>query len=318
MRKFGPIALPSISQLRAFEAAARHQSFTAAARELALTQAAVSLRVQNIEERLGARLFERGRRLMLTQVGRLYLHIVIDVLARLEAGTHRVMNASDQSLRILVTQAVASLWLIPRLNAFSDANPSIRISILNLIGPSTAIGIDDFTLHDADVAIVNSPATTRWPGLAPEEIICDYSVPVCSPSVAGDKLEGDIDLSHHTLIHTERWPAAWPQWLTAFGTPGLQSNASLWLNHTGLSVQAAMSSLGWTIAHGPLVAEDILSGRLAAPFRHFLKNEFSYFFLTPPHNSTYPPVVLFREWFTSEIRRPMSELASRGFAIPGI
>jgi DNA-binding transcriptional LysR family regulator len=79
-----------------------------------------------------------------------------------------------------------------------------------------------------------------------------------------------------------------------------------------------MGSLGWTIAHGPLVAEDILSGRLAAPFRRFLPNEFSYFCLAPPHNATYPPVVLFRDWLGREIRKPLAELASRGFEIPGL
>jgi LysR family glycine cleavage system transcriptional activator len=318
MQKYGPVRLPSINQLRAFEAAARHLSFTAAARELALTQAAVSLRVQNLEGRLGARLFERGRRLMLTQVGRLYLHIVTDVLTRLEAGTNRVLDEGKLGLRMLVTQAVASQWLIPRLNAFNDRNRSIRISIVNLTGPSTAIGVDDFVLHNADAAIVNSPSTTKWPGLAAEEIIGDYSVSVCSPAIAAAERDGKIDLRRHALIHTERWPHAWPQWLTAMGTPNLRPRSSLWLNNTGLSVQAAMSSLGWTIAHGPLVADDILSGRLAAPFRTFLPNEFSYFILTPLHNATSAPVVLFRDWFSSEIRNSLAELRLNGFDIPAI
>jgi LysR family transcriptional regulator, glycine cleavage system transcriptional activator len=312
------VRLPSISQLRAFEASARHLSFTSAGRELSLTQAAISLRVQNLEEIFGAKLFHRGKVLMLTQVGQQYLQVARDVLNRLETGTSRVLNDSTHSLRILVTQAVASLWLIPRLNNFSEQNPSIKISILNLIGPSTLITPDDFTSNHADVAIVNSPSAIDWPGLIVDEIVRDYSVPVCSPALAAAEPPECINIERHTLIHTERWPQAWPQWLEASATPNLKPKAELWFNHTGLSTQAAMSSLGWTIAHGPLVAEDILSGRLAAPLRSFLPNEFSYFFLTRPDGQSRSPVTLFREWFSTEIRRPLDKLRARGFDVPSV
>jgi LysR family transcriptional regulator, glycine cleavage system transcriptional activator len=45
--------------VRVFEAAGRTGSFTAAAAEVGLTQAAVSQRIQNLEQRIGARLFTR-------------------------------------------------------------------------------------------------------------------------------------------------------------------------------------------------------------------------------------------------------------------
>ena len=45
--------LPSLTALKAFEAAARHQSFTRAADELFVTQAAVSRQIRELEEALG-------------------------------------------------------------------------------------------------------------------------------------------------------------------------------------------------------------------------------------------------------------------------
>ncbi|MGY9015212.1 MAG: LysR family transcriptional regulator, partial [Rhodospirillales bacterium] len=42
--------MPSISALRSFEAAARHQSFTLAAEELNLTQSAISRQVKEMEK----------------------------------------------------------------------------------------------------------------------------------------------------------------------------------------------------------------------------------------------------------------------------
>src|SRR5512134_3385599 len=62
--------LPSLSALRAFEAAARHESITRGAVELGVTQAAVSHQVRALEDELGLRLFRRlPRRLALTPEG---------------------------------------------------------------------------------------------------------------------------------------------------------------------------------------------------------------------------------------------------------
>ena len=63
--------LPSLSALRAFEAAARHLSFRAAAEELGLTQSAISPPGRGAgDEHFGARLFDRaGRRIALSEAG---------------------------------------------------------------------------------------------------------------------------------------------------------------------------------------------------------------------------------------------------------
>ena len=53
--------LPSLNALKAFEAAARHESFTRAAEELFVTQGAVSHQVKSLELELGVKLFNRAR-----------------------------------------------------------------------------------------------------------------------------------------------------------------------------------------------------------------------------------------------------------------
>ena len=76
--------LPALNALKAFEAAARHESFTKAARELNVTQGAVSHQVKALEAELGLRLFDRERqRLVITEAGR--------VLSR--SGARRVRPA---------------------------------------------------------------------------------------------------------------------------------------------------------------------------------------------------------------------------------
>ena len=55
--------LPSLTALRAFEAAARHRSFSRAAAELHVTRAAVSQLVKQLEDALKVKLFKRGKTL---------------------------------------------------------------------------------------------------------------------------------------------------------------------------------------------------------------------------------------------------------------
>jgi len=63
--------LPPLNALKAFEAAARHESFTRAAEELCVTQGAVSHQVKALEAELGIKLFNRERqRLVITGAGR--------------------------------------------------------------------------------------------------------------------------------------------------------------------------------------------------------------------------------------------------------
>ncbi len=54
--------LPSLNALRAFEAAARHQSFARAAGELHVSEGAISRHVKLLEEELGLPLFIRRPR----------------------------------------------------------------------------------------------------------------------------------------------------------------------------------------------------------------------------------------------------------------
>src|SRR5512140_653903 len=85
--------LPPLNALKAFEAAARHESFTRAAEELFVTQGAVSHQVKALEEELGLKLFARERqRLVITEAGREYLSVIRDALDRIAVGTERLMQ----------------------------------------------------------------------------------------------------------------------------------------------------------------------------------------------------------------------------------
>src|ERR1700745_4131646 len=85
--------LPPLNALKAFEAAARHESFTRAAEELCVPQGAVSHQVKALEGELALKLFNRERQcLIITEAGRDYLAVVRDALDRIAIGTERLLQ----------------------------------------------------------------------------------------------------------------------------------------------------------------------------------------------------------------------------------
>jgi DNA-binding transcriptional LysR family regulator len=77
----------TLEQLRIFEAVAQREHVTRAAQALNLTQSAVSAAIAALEERHSVALFSRvGRRIELTDAGRLFLDEARAVLARARAA----------------------------------------------------------------------------------------------------------------------------------------------------------------------------------------------------------------------------------------
>ncbi len=132
--------LPSMSSLRAFEAAARHQSFTAAGAELHLSQSAVSRQIRALEDVLGSDLFTRERQtVVLTTAGEAYLQEIRAALVRISTATLGFSaNPRGGSLNLAILPTFGTRWLAPRLPMFLAENPGITINLTTRLPPSTA------------------------------------------------------------------------------------------------------------------------------------------------------------------------------------
>ena len=102
-----------LTDLQAFEAAARHSSFTRAAQELCVTQGAVSKQVKHLEAFVGVELFLRIRQgLVLTEAGRAYLAKIQAGLGQIEAATveliaHQARRHAEPDLYAHIRRALA-------------------------------------------------------------------------------------------------------------------------------------------------------------------------------------------------------------------
>src|ERR1700681_3809434 len=126
-----PRRLPALNALKAFEAAARHESFTRAAEELCVTQGAVSHQVKALEEEIGVKLFNRERqRLVITQAGREYIAVIRDALDRNALGAERVaQRARSGGPTSHTSPRFARQWAVYRLGRFAEAHPDIDLRV---------------------------------------------------------------------------------------------------------------------------------------------------------------------------------------------
>jgi len=299
--------LPSLNALRAFEAAARHESFTAAAAELNVTQGAVSHQVKALETALGVKLFARERqRLALGEAGRAYLEIVRDAFDRLALGTERLLQRQRAGALTLTTSPnFAAKWLVHRLGRFAEAHPEIDLRV------SASLHHVDFTRDEIDLAIRHGDG--HWPGLDVTRLCAEEVFPVCSPALLAGRnpLRKPPDLARHPLLHVDSQDE-WQRWLAAAGAEGVDTRRGAVFNQASMAIDAAIDGHGVALARSALAAWDLAAGRLVRPFAAALAVPYAYWIVCPRATAKLPKIAAFRDWLLAEAEADARRLAARG------
>jgi DNA-binding transcriptional LysR family regulator len=123
----------TLEQLRIFVAVAEREHVTLGARDLNLTQSATSAAIAALEARHATKLFDRvGRRIALTEAGRVFLEEARAVLARAGAAEAVLADLSGLkrgALSIAASQTVGGYWLPERLGRFREQYPGIAVTV---------------------------------------------------------------------------------------------------------------------------------------------------------------------------------------------
>ena len=146
--------------LRAFVAVAEELNFTRAAHRLHLAQQALSTQIQQLETRVGERLFDRTTRsVALTETGERLLPHARAAIAALDAGLDELESArrtARATLRVgLATTAVVPL-VSETLRRFAAQRPDVNLAVSNhgLTDPSAGL-----RAGAVDVGFVRPPFT---------------------------------------------------------------------------------------------------------------------------------------------------------------
>ena len=266
-------SIPSLSALRAFEAAARLGSYSEAARSLNVTHAAIAQHVRHLEDHFGASLMTRnGRAMEVTPEGAELANSLGLAFQKIAEATDRLLKKTDTAaLRITTTPAFASLWLMPRIGLFWQANPEIDLEII----PTDKL--IDIRADNIDIAIRYGGGS--WPGLQADHLMQAGYVAVAHPDYASNATTIS-DLKKHKLFTYGTSHKEAVQWL---GSQGFQLDPDdfTFLPDAQLVRQAALSKRGIAILTTPAVADDIAKGELCNVMEK-ISEEHAYYVLTLP------------------------------------
>jgi len=146
-----------LRQLRYFVVLAEELHFGRAAARIPLAQPALSQQIRKLERELGAQLFERGRRVELTEVGCVFLEHARATLAQADhalAAVRDLTRGLTGELRVGLFANAAAELTSPILQAFAVAHPDVRLSVAEL---DFSEQVSEVVAGRVDAAIVRPP-----------------------------------------------------------------------------------------------------------------------------------------------------------------
>ena len=266
MPKSGSYRMPPTSALVAFECAARTGSFAAAAKELGMSQPAISRHIANLEERNGAKLFDRSRTgVRLTEAGRRFHTGVAPALGMITKAASEIATASTSEQVVIACSDPASHYLLrPRHNALREA-----------LGERTQIQPVIFHRYARNLPLDPVPdVVLDWEstiGAEDRVVLFREAVrPVCAAGFAAthaDTLDGPVS-GWDGLTFLEpggtggSW-ASWKDWFQAFGHPEPASRFMSFDNYV-YSLEAAVEGQGIALGWRNFVDRHLETGALVA------------------------------------------------------
>ncbi|MCK9173984.1 MAG: selenium metabolism-associated LysR family transcriptional regulator [Desulforhopalus sp.] len=248
--------------LKVFLAVYRHRSFTKAAESLFTSQPTVSEHIQNLENQLGVRLFDRlGRTIIPTAEAEILYEGGKKILSDIEILQERVSRSTETVAGELIIGAssIPGTWLLPaRAAEFKKKYPGIsfeiRVSdsaevvkevednelILGIVGAQTTSSRVKYSFLETDELLLITPADSTLPDeITPEQL---YEVPfIQRESGSGTRKSLEIKLQE-TGINPARL------------------NIAATLSSSAAAKEAVRAGLGATIISSHAVEQELQSG----------------------------------------------------------
>lgn len=272
--------------IEVFVRVARAGSFSAAARELDQTPSAVSKQIGRLEDRLGARLFDRTtRRVRLTEVGTAFFDRCARIVAEMdeaEQAVSQLHGAPRGLLKLNVPVAFGRLHVARSLPEYQSRHPEVRIDLtlndrfVDLVEEGIDIAVRIGELTDSSLMARRLAPNRR--------IICgspDYLARAGMP-------EGPEDLARHNcVVYTYR--ASRNDWhLVPAGETGrggeqvVQVAGNLESNNAEALRTAVLAGAGLALLPLWLVGQDLRTGQLVQALPDYQAPDSAIYAVYPP------------------------------------
>lgn len=274
--------LPDFEALAIFAKVVELRSFAAAATELALSKATVSKAVTRLEERLGARLFNRtSRRLALTDAGRALSVRATQLLADGEAAENEALaqSAAPRGLvRFAAPMSFGIKVIAPLLPDFLKQYPEVSIDLhlsdamVDLIGEGFDVGVRIASLPDSSLVARRLCAIPRYTVAAPSYLKA-YGRPTHPMHLAQHKCFGYAYLST---------PGTW-HYTNADGEQAtVRPSGQLRVNNGDAVLPALIAGLGIADLPEFIVGEAIAAKQLEVILKGWKQTEGAAHLVMPP------------------------------------
>jgi DNA-binding transcriptional LysR family regulator len=207
---------PFWGELRVFLAVAKAKSFNRAAKQLGMSQPTVSRQVRRLQDVMGSQLVVcSANDIALTDKGRDLAQALIALDEKLFEIAHELRaetRDAEGMVRVSVTEALAGLFLAPKLAAFSEHYPKIQLHIRN------PANLTAFRENQTDIMLSFLPGSGSV-----QSRQCGYVHLI--PQASKDYIEHfgmptRTNLETHFFLDTEYYSAktgVWDAWQNAVG-----------------------------------------------------------------------------------------------------
>jgi DNA-binding transcriptional LysR family regulator len=274
--------LPDFEALAIFAKVVELRSFAAASSELALSKATVSKAVSRLEERLGARLFNRtSRRLALTDAGQKLAERAARLLADGEAAENEALAQSVTPrglVRLAVPMSFGIKTIAPLLPEFLATYPEVSIdlhlsdAIIDLIGEGFDAGLRIARLPDSSLIARRLCAMPRHTVAAPS-YLKRHGRPTHPMHLAEHKCFGYAYMST---------AGVWQYTNAAGEQASVRPGGQLRVNNGEAVIPALLAGLGIADLPEFIVGDAIRSGELEVILKGWKQPEGAVHLVTPP------------------------------------
>ena len=274
--------LPDFEAMAIFAKVVELRSFAATAADLGLSTATVSKAVSRLEERLGARLFNRtSRRIALTDAGRTLALRASQLLADGELAESEALAQSAVPrglVRLAVPMTFGTKTLAPLLPEFLAAYPEVSIDLslsdatIDLIGEGFDAAIRIATLPDSSLLARRLCDMPRHVVASPA-YLARYGRPTHPMHLADHPCLG------YTYLST---PGIWHFSNAAGETASVRPAGPLRANNGEAVLPALLAGLGIADLPEFICSEALASGELEAVLTDWSQSPSGVYLVTPP------------------------------------
>lgn len=291
-------SLRHLNALRAFEAAARHNSIAKAASELNVSHSVVSQHVRNLEQWFSIELFVRhGNRIELSREGRQFETQVAHGLQVLSDACENLLQHSQSgTITISAEPAIASRWLRRKITQFCAQFPKIKCHVRSE-WRAPPIGEDqvDAIIHfEERISRISAETSQLFPLDA---------FPACAPSVFDTlgTLPDGHDFLSLPIIH-DNGRHIWQQWFAEHESEREEWKDGKVYSDLAIAIEAAADGEGIFLADNIICRRELATGALKKIDDRTSRCTWYGIAIgeNVPANS---PVVTFRNWIVEEAKQ---------------